>query len=148
MHAIAIDTLPNFDTENPIEYCFLYNSVGIDTPYYLVYECARDYTSVPRGYAIVRFVSLDVDRVDLNICHQYPCFSYRDAGDCEQKGLFVLQDSPELYQRDQTHFFMSMADVALEVICHRFELVKVVYHCHNPQDAMFEFIRSLPAPGS
>ncbi len=142
MKAIEVETLPKFDSSGMVRHCFLYNSIGGDTPYYLVYECERDFTSVPPGYAVVRFRSLDIDRVDLNVGHQYPCFSYQpETGLCDQRGFFVIEGSAEVYQRDQTHFFMSMADSALEVICHQFELVTVVYHSDNPQDAFFNFVR-------
>ena len=142
MKAIPLAELPKFDHSSAIDFCFLFNSnVGLACSY-LVYECHRDFLSVPRSFAIIEFSCNSADAVDLNVIEEYACFSYSlDAGLCEQLGFFRIENSASINDPDDIHFFMSMSNRAIEVICQRYSFLKTLYHCRDAKSAFYEYIR-------
>lgn len=136
--------LPDIVSEQTPDYCFLYNAILDESgaAHYLCYETQRDFHSVPRTYAIVCFRTSTVGAVVLDLVQPYGCFTYDEKGLCEQKGLFLLENSPEINAQDPLHFFMSTPVGALEVICASLELLKVSYHDASAQLALTRYLQN------
>jgi hypothetical protein len=136
--------LPDIVSEQTPDYCFLYNAALDESGavHYLCYETQRDFHSVPRTHAIVCFHSTTPGAVVLDLAQRYACFTYDDQGVCEQKGLFLLKNSPEINAQDPLHFFMSAPVGALEVVCASLELLKVSYHDASAQQALTRYLQN------
>lgn len=124
--------------DKTLEYSFLYNALQDErgTVHYLCYETQRDFHSLPRAYALVSFQTSTLGGVVLDVTQRYACFSYDEDGLCEQRGVFLLENSAEVNARDPIHFFMSTPQGALEVICASLTLVGMFYHEISAQAAL------------
>ena len=131
--------------DKTLDYVFLFAAPQGEqaSVYYLCYEIQRDFHSLPRAYALVSFQTSTVGGVVLDVTQRYACFSYDEEGLCEQRGLFLLENSSEVNARDAQHFFMSTPQGALEVICTSLTLVTVLYHEVSAQTALLAGLQQL-----
>lgn len=137
-----LQDFPAFPFDQSFDYSFIYNvSHGhTQASHYLAYECQRDFISVPKTWAVLKFQSHMPGLVSLNALENHDCLEYDDEGVCQQLGFFLLEDSIEVSDQDSLHFIMSMQCEALEIICGSVSLEKVIYQCANAQSALVEFL--------
>ncbi|MBV1869459.1 MAG: hypothetical protein KUG76_01020 [Gammaproteobacteria bacterium] len=142
MTLYPLQEFPAFSLDQSFDYSFIYNvnHDHIHASHYLAYECHRDFVSVPKTWAVLKFQSHMPGSVNLNAFEDYGCLEYDNEGVCQQLGFFLLENSTEVNDQDSLHFIMSTRREALEVICGSVSLEKVIYQCANAQSALVEFL--------
>lgn len=133
MRAKPLAQLPNCEQEQPLDVAFLYYDLNL----YLSYECARDFLSAPKNYALIRLSQRVAQDVNLSPM-QYDCFDYDESGQCVQRGCFVLEGDD-----DEKIFYLSGLGFSLAVCYQELELLQRIYQVVDAQQALLEYVPTI-----
>ncbi|MCA6062048.1 hypothetical protein [Thalassolituus marinus] len=102
-------------------------------PHLLVYECHRDFQSVPRTWAVVTLTCPDPDAFMLNT---------GDEELPEDVGVYRWLESTAATDEAPHHLVLVSRQRAVEVVCAEFSLLERVYHAADAAQAMVQHLRS------
>ena len=128
---VPLSGFPAVAEDADSSFAFFYRAGNAEQPHLLAYECARDFKSVPRTFAVLSLVALETDAVELNI----------EADDIPpDPGVYHWPDSEACYGEDQCHFLLVTAERNFEMLAHSCQLSGRIYHVQTSAQALQDFL--------
>lgn len=100
-------------------------------PHLLVYECHRDFQSVPRTWAVLAFTCPDADALML---------SSEDEALPQEPGVYRWLESPAVTEDAPYHLMIVSSLRTLEVVCESYELQSRIYHAADAARALAQYL--------